>query len=1103
MVTEDPTDYGQISIFNKYFPSNEYTTPKLSPTKCIMTKESYCCVNKTNKKEIPIMIGSDIDLDANFNDNPVSIKGYFIVQGECKAINNVMVDLKPLYTNDIAILPNNTVLYIHSMGKYYNYPKFSTDKTNKRYKWKLPSNYMDLCKACTSKKKYTQLATHLNSVVNYWPETGPQCNDPLTLTIISKLFTSWIENNPVVSEWRIITPGESIFKQIHSNKNIKQNNVQVTTHKVKDIIQCMTTNIWDIGHSSFPISENMHFYNIIHDIEAIRRITILGDRNHTSKERRYIRDNFINLICPVQTSSGPLTGTVMYLAKDAKIKDISNSDKIELNTQDDIFFFNGTWYGTSKDGVKSIFKSSKYNKLKLINGKEVYIMWPDIGTLYTSKDTKDKYIDSRMLSYTPSHIPYFNFNPPVRAMFTCSMIKQAISVDNRPIKNIRGGNSLIEGEQPLIGPNMPSILGNNLICAIMPWYGYNVEDAIVISKSAANKFKSIEKIVITKEYECILEIYKEKHKQVKNNEIICTILNNGEIEHIKAKFNDNNPLSEKGEIKEISTHTLENSTRKILFIRIEVDHKLEEGDKMASRHGQKGVVSKIEDDSNMPYFYIHNNKYIVEILINPHAFPSRMTMGQVEEIKQTGGYKELCIERMDNSIITIHNKILTGKCFYMALRHQVNNKVQYRHIGNNDILTMQPIGSEGLKDSGLRFGQMERDILLSTGQINILKNYWESDKENAYVCNICGTIYSVQQYENNKNKQVKSSEKDCDCTINKVCLELVKTTKSLLITLSCMRSNLLEIKWKVKEKKYSIIRIDTSYFTSINIDKDSLHYGLNDVLEIKAFGACPLLPVCMRTPQIDAIYNKFPPKTPKAIGIIMHAHAKLLEGKTGIFHRLVEGHQLNNTLRSVIIPNPKLPPNTIAIPNKANIGCSGGILNRQPTLSTDSFMYVNIVKSDTNCIEINPRICDRFNADFDGDEMVIYGLNDSQTINKAETTFIPTIVNAQDYKYAEYYEISLNEVTENGLTISKQDALKMIEAKSKGSMQNIKHIYEEIGDIYYEGKIIWRTKCCYSKGLDTESWYAGAKAAREAAVSISINTPYTGNLYAKIMNNLL
>lgn len=199
------------------------------------------------------------------------------------------------------------------------------------------------------------------------------------------------------------------------------------------------------------------------------------------------------------------------------------------------------------------------------------------------------------------------------------------------------------------------------------------------------------------------------------------------------------------------------------------------GDKFSSRHGQKGVLSVLWPQEDMPFT---EDGIIPDIIINPHAFPSRMTMGMLVEslagktgslqgkFKETKtfekyedddiiqhfgsellaqGYNYYGNETMYSGIFGNQMKvdIFIGVVYYQRLRHMVSDKSQARATGPYDALTHQPVKGRK-KHGGIRFGEMERDSLLAHGAAFCLNDRLLkcSDYSEGYVCRKCGSILS-------------------------------------------------------------------------------------------------------------------------------------------------------------------------------------------------------------------------------------------------------------------------------------------------------------------------------------------------------------------------
>ena len=190
---------------------------------------------------------------------------------------------------------------------------------------------------------------------------------------------------------------------------------------------------------------------------------------------------------------------------------------------------------------------------------------------------------------------------------------------------------------------------------------------------------------------------------------------------------------------------------------------------MSSRHGQKGTVGLILPEEDMPFT---ENGIRPDIIINPHAIPSRMTIGQLKEtllgkvLLRLGFFgdgtsftdlsvKTICdklqyagFEKNGEEILMngmtgeqIESSIFMGPVFYQRLKHMVADKKHSRAIGPMVVLTRQP--AEGrARDGGLRFGEMERDCMVSHGASRFTKGriYNASDKFQVHICKKCGLI---------------------------------------------------------------------------------------------------------------------------------------------------------------------------------------------------------------------------------------------------------------------------------------------------------------------------------------------------------------------------
>jgi DNA-directed RNA polymerase II subunit RPB2 len=430
---------------------------------------------------------------------------------------------------------------------------------------------------------------------------------------------------------------------------------------------------------------------------------------------------------------------------------------------------------------------------------------------------------SLILGVMGNLIIYPEHNPVTRNSFSCGQSKQAVSVyhSNYQMRIDKMGVILNYGQTPLIKSRYLEYVNNeeqpygvNAIVAIMCYTGYNVEDAILINEGAIkrgifrttyyssyetreesskitgltnSKFANIEKNNVVGKKQGYDYSYLDEHGLVKENtELNEKIILIGKINSSltnKDVFTDDSVKTKKGQLgyvdKAFITHGEEGFN--VAKVRVREERLPAIGDKMASRAGQKGTLGLIIPEEDMPFT---EDGIRPDLIINPHAIPSRMTIGQIVESLfgkvctsygafgdctafQVKGpnystYAPLLVKAGFNSSgnQVLYNgmsgeqlaaDIYIGPTYYMRLKHMVKDKINYRARGPNTVLTRQPVQGRA-NDGGLRIGEMERDGVLAHGMSYFLNESFmvRGEKEEYFIaiCNKTGAIAIYNEAQN-------------------------------------------------------------------------------------------------------------------------------------------------------------------------------------------------------------------------------------------------------------------------------------------------------------------------------------------------------------------
>jgi DNA-directed RNA polymerase beta subunit/intein/homing endonuclease len=446
---------------------------------------------------------------------------------------------------------------------------------------------------------------------------------------------------------------------------------------------------------------------------------------------------------------------------------------------------------------------------------------------------------STIFGVLASCIPFPEHNQAPRNTYQCAMAKQAIGVyalnyDQRMDKT---AYVLTYPSRPLVDTRLMNFIHLNKIpsgcqihVAIMTHTGYNQEDSVLVNKGSIDRGlfsatiyhteKDEDKNIIRDEIiRCKPDKTKTKGIKFGNYEKVNNqgfIQENSLVENrdviiakiIPIKENRNDPTKTiKYEDQSKTFRTTEetyidkNYTGRngdgynFAKVRVRVHRKPGYGDKFSSRHGQKGTCGNIIPECDMPFT---KNGLRPDIIINPHAIPSRMTIAQLKEtllgkvllevgmfgdgtsfgnldIKtiinelQKLGYESHGNEVMYNGLTgeQMETSIFIGPVFYQRLKHMVADKQHSRAIGPMVNLTRQPAEGRS-RDGGFRIGEMERDVMIAHGMSKFCRErlYDVSDKYSAHVCRKCGMIASFNDGLANNIKNTAGRETGADFSIH-------------------------------------------------------------------------------------------------------------------------------------------------------------------------------------------------------------------------------------------------------------------------------------------------------------------------------------------------
>ncbi|MBD3398255.1 DNA-directed RNA polymerase subunit B [Candidatus Micrarchaeota archaeon] len=444
----------------------------------------------------------------------------------------------------------------------------------------------------------------------------------------------------------------------------------------------------------------------------------------------------------------------------------------------------------------------------------------------TPEHTHFEVLSSTIFGVTSSVLPYPEHNSAPRITMACSMAKQSLGLYAVNFNHRFDTRAYIMyyPQKPLVSTDLYKSLnmenkaaGQNFVVAITAYKGYNMGDGTVVNRNSIDR--GLGRAMMLKTYETEERLYpggqkdkievptpdvvgyrgEEAYKYLDEDGIVFPesqvtgkdvlvgktspprfleeISVFGVVEEKKRESSLSLKSGERGCIDSVMV-TEAPSGNRLVKIKVRSPKVPEVGDKFASRHGQKGVIGLLLKQEDMPFT---QDGIVPDLILNPHAIPSRMTAGHLletlggkasalggmlmdgtafsgnteqdyEKVLKENGFDEHGEEWLYDGISgqKMKVKLFIGPVYYQRLHHLVSNKMHVRSRGPVQLLTLQP--TEGrAREGGLRFGEMERDCLIGYGASMVIRERLleESDKTIQLVCNKCG-MFAYHDFVKNK-----------------------------------------------------------------------------------------------------------------------------------------------------------------------------------------------------------------------------------------------------------------------------------------------------------------------------------------------------------------
>ena len=478
--------------------------------------------------------------------------------------------------------------------------------------------------------------------------------------------------------------------------------------------------------------------------------------------------------------------------------------------------------------ISEAYNVTSFDKLKMTQAVIEYIDTAETETSLIAIDedqlgsksyTHLEIHPSLLLGVMGNQVVFPENNQLPRDLFACGQMRQAVSLyhSNHQTRIDKTGVVLNYGQIPLVKSRYLERInreehpyGENVVVAIMCYGGYNVEDSILFNEG------SIKRGLFRTTYYNMYETYEESASvgesetethfaNIEKEEVVGTkpghdygdldenglarentVITDkhvmiGKVTVTPNGFEDASVFPKKGQVGYVDKAFITDGEEgfRIAKVRVRDERIPNIGDKFCSRCGQKGTIGRVIPEEDMPF---DENGVRPDIIVNPHALPSRMTIGQLVETQMGkacaffGGFGD-CTAFMNKgpkhetfgemlTSVGFHSSacqvlyngetgeqidanIFMGPTYYMRLKHMVKDKINYRARGPRTVLTRQTVEGRA-NDGGLRVGEMERDGVLAHGASAFLQESLmvRGDEYFMAVCNQTGTIAIYNERNN-------------------------------------------------------------------------------------------------------------------------------------------------------------------------------------------------------------------------------------------------------------------------------------------------------------------------------------------------------------------